>query len=69
VEVVTRFFPVAGGDLLSPLNSGRLIRVQLPRSTLMVFGIPMNEARAAEAVKADVLVGEDGLARAIRFVQ
>jgi hypothetical protein len=68
-EVVTPFFPVAGGDLLSPLDRGGVIRVQLPRSALMVFGVPMNEARAAESVKADVLVGEDGLARAIRFVQ
>ena len=68
-EVVTPFFPVAGGDVLSPFDRGGVIRVQLPRSALTVFGVPMNEARAAESVKADVLVGEEGLARAIRFVQ
>ena len=28
----------------------------------------MNEDRAFETVKADVILGEDGLARAIRFV-
>jgi hypothetical protein len=29
----------------------------------------MNAERAGEPVKADVLLGEDGLAQAIRFVQ
>jgi hypothetical protein len=33
------------------------------------FGLPVNEDRIVNAVKADVLIGEDGIARAIRFVQ
>jgi hypothetical protein len=32
------------------------------------FGLPVNEDRLDPAVKADVLIGEDGIARAIRFV-
>lgn len=68
-EVVTEFFPVAGGDLLGPLDRGGIVRIRIPRSALTFFGLPMNEARATELIKADVVMGEDGLARAIRFVQ
>jgi hypothetical protein len=45
------------------------MRVELPRSTLAGFGLPVNMERVNERVKADVLVGPDGQARAIRFVQ
>ncbi|MGH9722015.1 MAG: hypothetical protein ACRD8O_17545 [Bryobacteraceae bacterium] len=69
LEVATGFFPVAGGDLLSPFDRGQMVRVRLPRSALGVFGLPFNEDRASGTVKADVLLGEDGMARAIRFVQ
>jgi len=68
-EIVTEFLPVAGGDFTEPLERGRLVRVELPRSALAVFGLPMNEDRAWETVQADVVMGEDGMARAIRFVQ
>jgi len=68
-EIVTEFLPVAGGDWLEPPGRGRLVRVMLPRAALWNFGLPMNVDRSAEAVTADVLVGDDGLARAIRFVQ
>jgi len=45
------------------------VRVKLPRSALLVFGLPMNEERALEQVQADVMLSNDGLLRAIRFVQ
>jgi len=45
------------------------VRVQVLRSALIAFGVPMNMERAGELITADVVVGEDGLARAIRFVQ
>jgi hypothetical protein len=46
-----------------------MVRVELPRSALVSFGLPMNVERADERIKADVLVGDDGVARAIRFVR
>jgi hypothetical protein len=51
------------------MESGQMIRVELPRSALASFGLPMNMERADERIKADVVVGNDGLARAIRFVR
>jgi hypothetical protein len=68
-EVATEFFPLSYGEpMSSSLEGGQLVRVQLPRTTLLSFGFPMSQERAPEPIKADVLVGEDGLARAIRFV-
>jgi len=69
VEIATDFFPLVNREALTELDSGQLVRVELPRSALMSFGLPMNMERAAERIKADVVVGEDGLARAIRFVR
>ncbi|MBI2679698.1 MAG: hypothetical protein HYX25_01665 [Candidatus Solibacter usitatus] len=66
-EVVTDFIPVMVDP--DPFERGRLVRVKLPRSALTAFGLPVNEERLEERIQADVLIGEDGLARAIRFVK
>jgi len=67
-EFVTPFFPVMQGGELIPLEGGQLVRVRMPRSNLIPLGIPFNQERASETIKADVLVSNDGLARAIRLV-
>jgi hypothetical protein len=69
MEIATDFIPVRYGDNLSSVDSGRIVRVEMPRSALVALGLPMNMERAGERVKADVLLGEDGMARAIRFVR
>jgi hypothetical protein len=68
-EVTSDFFPLTYEADVAPMESGQLIRVQMPRSALVSFGLPVNVERADTPVKADLLVGEDGLARAIRFVR
>src|SRR5262245_27232077 len=68
-EYATDFFPLSYGGDQKPMESGEVIRVQMPRSALIAFGLPVNVERADVPVKADLLVGEDGLARAIRFVR
>ena len=67
-EIDTSFLPVMAASPLEPTESGHLIRVNLPRSTMGRFGFPISAERIEEPVKADVLIGEDGVARAIRFV-
>jgi len=67
-EIVTQFFPVIQGSELIPLESGQIIRVRMPRSNLIPLGIPYSQERADETIQADVLVSNDGLARAIRLV-
>jgi hypothetical protein len=68
-EDTTDFYPLRYGDDNEPMESGDVIRVLMPRSALITLGLPVNVERADEPVIADLLVGEDGLARAIRFVR
>ncbi len=65
-ETVTQFFPLL--DVAPPFERGELLRVMVPASTMRRVGLPVNENRLADPVYADVLVGQEGLARAIRFV-
>src|SRR5262245_31538980 len=67
-EFVTQFFPVMQGGELIPIDGGQLVRVRMPRSNLIPLGIPFDQERASETIKADVLLSNDGLARAIRLV-
>nr|AQQ75254.1 hypothetical protein [uncultured bacterium] len=67
-EFVTQFFPITQGGELIPLDGGRIVRVRMSRSNLIPLGIPFNQERANETIKADVLLSNDGLARAIRLV-
>ncbi len=67
-ESVTEFMPLVARST-PPLTSGQLVRVEVSRSALAALGLPVNMARAGETMKADVLIGEDGLARAIRLVR
>jgi len=66
-EIVTDFFPLI--EAPPPLDRGELVRVMVPAATMRRVGLPVNEDRLADQVKADVLVSEDGLATAIRFVR
>jgi hypothetical protein len=72
-EGATAFFPLTYSSL--PISNAQLVRVQVPRSALASFGLAPIDVPAAAApgtasatVSADVLVGEDGVARAVRFV-
>jgi len=68
-EIATRFIPLGYAGPLNLQDEGQLVRVELPRSAMLSLGWPVNMDRYGERVKADVLLGPDGLARAIRFVQ
>ena len=68
-EIATDFIPLSYMSAASLQDGGQIVRVQLPRSALANFGLPVNMDRYNEKVKADVLLGVDGRAHAIRFVQ
>jgi len=66
-EVVTDFFPLM--DPAPPFERGQMLRVQLPAAAMRTVGLPVREDHLADPIQADVLVGEEGMPRAIRFVR
>jgi hypothetical protein len=50
-------------------DSGQIVRVKVPRSMMVSLGITTNVEKNSELVTAEVILGDDGAAQAIRFVQ
>jgi hypothetical protein len=68
-EATTDFFPLMDGDDLDSLESGEVVRVELPASVLLAAGLAANLDTEGETVRAEVVLAQDGLARAIRFLR
>ncbi len=68
-EIATDFISLTPHGSFAQWEGGQVVRVELPRSAMASFGLPVNLERAGERIKADVVVGNDGMARAIRFVR
>jgi hypothetical protein len=66
-ETVTPFFPLM--DAPPPLGRGVLVRALVPVSMMRAAGLPVREEGWNGAIQADILIGEEGLPRAIRFVR
>jgi hypothetical protein len=67
-EETTAFFPLTYSAV--PAVSPHLIRLEVPRSALASFGVASFDPPGdSSTVLADVVVGDDGLARAVRFVR
>jgi hypothetical protein len=62
------FIPLPNADRLPPNEHLNMVRVELPRSAMIALGYAVTADRADERVQADVVLGSDGLARAVRFV-
>ena len=65
---VADFLPLLYAEPIHAWEHGRVVRVRLPASALVHFGLPMNMAAASQLVEANVLLGEDGMARGVRLV-
>ncbi|HVQ39479.1 MAG TPA: hypothetical protein VMS31_18210 [Pyrinomonadaceae bacterium] len=51
------------------IDSGTIVRVELSRSALASLGLPINLEGKGSIVKAEVVIGDDGVAQAIRLVE
>jgi hypothetical protein len=69
VDSANEFFPLAYSTV--PITHARIVRMEVPRTAPELFGVdPAGLVNAPRGtVVADVVVGEDGLARAVRFVR
>lgn len=68
-EITTDYFPVGFAPPLRPNEFTQIIRFSLPQRELTRFGLPVAAESDDLLVQADIVLGEDGIARAIRFVR
>ena len=69
-EITTAFLPLPYSGV--PVSNGAIVRLRVPRAALASFGLlapDASDAASDATVTADVIVGDDGLARAVRFVR
>jgi hypothetical protein len=62
------FIPIPNAARIEPNEDLNLVRVEVPRSAMIALGYAVSEDRASEPVEAEVVLGADGLARAVRFL-
>jgi hypothetical protein len=62
------FVPVPNAARIEPNEDVHLVRVEATRSAMMALGIVVGAENASDTVTADVVLGSDGLARAVRLV-
>jgi len=68
-EADASFYPLPEAEALPAVENAVVIRVQLPVSSLQLMGVPIGNERAGASVDADLLLGQDGLARAVRLAE
>lgn len=66
-EVATEFLPLTYSANWEE-QRGQIVRMEMPRSVLTTMGVPTTNV-TGDRVKADVMLGDDGVALAIRFIQ
>jgi hypothetical protein len=62
------FVPLPAAVGLPDFESGEIVRMELPVTSLPAYGLEIAPDARQSPVEADVLVGQDGQARAIRLV-
>lgn len=50
-------------------DGGQIVRVKVPGAMMVSLGLKANVENESEMVNAEVVIGDDGLARAIRFIR
>jgi len=64
---IASFMPLSPEAHQDLLGSFQVARVLLPREVLADLGVVLDASRLGGPIQADVVFGEDGLARAIRL--
>jgi len=63
------FYALADMSSNESVAGGRVVRVDLPRASLVALGINVPLGSDKQLIKADIVVGPDGVPRAIRVVE
>jgi hypothetical protein len=67
-EYSTAFVPLPYADDVSESQGGSVVRVDLPRESLVSMGVPVTGLNPGGHVVADLMLSEDGTPQAIRLV-
>jgi hypothetical protein len=62
-------FTLLPGSLPQDVDDSAIVRVGMQRGALSALGLPVNEERVSEWIQVDLLVGQDGLPKAVRLPQ
>jgi len=62
------FVPIPYVTPLGPYERAEVVRMELPVSALISVGFPVRTPDPAALAEADVVVGQDGRARAVRLI-
>jgi hypothetical protein len=62
-------FTLLPGSLPQDVDDAAIVRVGMQRGALGALGLPVNEERVSEWIQVDLLVGQDGLPKAVRLPQ
>jgi len=67
--VAANYIPLSYAAHAGRAQDKLVVRVEVSRSALIAMGLPLNAERGNELVKADLMVGLDGVPLAIRLVR
>ena len=62
-------FTLLPGSLPQEVDDSSIVRVGMQRGALSALGLPVNEERVSDWIQVDLLVGQDGLPKAVRLPQ
>ena len=68
VDAPVEFVAWPGAAALPALESGELVRMELPAAVVPLLGLSGEAPRTRPTVSADVIVGQAGRPRAVRLV-
>ena len=60
-------FILLPGSLPQEVDDSAIVRVGMQRGALSALGLPVNEERVSDWIQVDLLVGQDGLPKAVRL--
>jgi hypothetical protein len=62
------FIPLPNAERVGPNDDVHVVQMELSRSAMLEVGLDVSPDRVSEPVQAEVMLGPDGLARAVRFI-
>jgi hypothetical protein len=62
-------FTLLPGSFPQDMDDSAIVRVGMQRGALSALGLPVNEERVSDWIQVDLLVGQDGLPKAVRLPQ